>query len=173
MSVGQCLALRPTVLGLVVAGGFGLLASGVVVRRPRTGAFAPLVVAAVIAVLSLAAARHGLGFPASRPLLAALLTVPPGVAVTITTVELGSDELAASADWWAWVAGHLLMYAAGIVVAGELGGLLDRAALPDQHADILGGGPPWLGMFVFVVASSLYFRPPRTWGRGSDDGGTV
>jgi hypothetical protein len=146
---------------LVVAGGFGLLASGVVVHRRTAGAFAPLMLAAIVAALSVAIG-HGLDFPASRPLLAALVTVPLGAAVTITTIELAPIAFVAKAGWSALVAGQLMLYAAGIIVAGELGGLLRRAALPDQHADLLGGGPPWLEMVVFVVASSLYFRPRRT-----------
>lgn len=167
MAVGQCLALRPTMLGLVIAGGFGLLAGRMVVGRRTTGAsgaFAPLVVATVIAVLAMEFARHGFGFAAARPLIAALVTLPPGVAVTITVVELVSDQLVAAASRLAMLAGQMLLYTAGIIVAGELGGLLGQAALPDQHADLVGVGAPWLGMFVFVAASSLYFRRPRAWG---------
>ena len=175
------MALRPTVLGLVVAGGFGLLAGNIVVRRRAAGAlgaFAPLVVAAIIAALSLEIAQHGLGFPLLRPLIAALVTLPPGVAVTIAIVELASDELVAAASGLALVTAPLLLYVAGIIVAGELGSLLGRAALPDQHADIIGGGAPWLGMGVFVVATALYFRGPRAWGhrrrcQGSDPGGII
>ncbi|HEY0806635.1 MAG TPA: hypothetical protein VGD84_16295 [Pseudonocardiaceae bacterium] len=179
MAVGQCLALRPTVLGLVIAGGFGLLAGNIVVRRRTTGAFgalAPLVVATIIAALSLAIAKHGPVFPPLRPLIAALVTLPPGVALTIATVALASDELVAAASGLALVAGLLLLYSAGIIVAGELDGLLGRVALPDQHADLVGRGAPWLGMCLFVVASSLYFRRPRAWGHRrahaeSDPGG--
>jgi hypothetical protein len=164
MAVGQCLALRPTMLGLVVAGGFGLLASNIVVRRRGAGglgAFTPLVVAGIIAALSLEIAKHGLAFPLVRPLISALVTLPPGVAVTIATVELASDELVAAASVLALVTGQLLLYAVGIIIAGELGNLLGRAALPDQHADLIGDGAPWLGMGVFVVASLCYLRGPR------------
>jgi hypothetical protein len=168
MAVGQCLALRPTMLCLVVAGGFGLLASTIVVRRRSAGApgaFAPLAVAGIIAALSLEIAQHGPAFPLVRPLLAALVTLPPAVAVTIATVELASDELVAAASVLALVTGQLLLYAVGIIIAGELSGLLGRAALPDQHTDLIGNGAPWLGMCVFVVASLLYLRRPGAWGR--------
>jgi hypothetical protein len=154
-------------LGLVVAGGFGLLASTIVVRRHS--AFAPLVVAGIIAALSLEIAKHGLAFPLVRPLLAALVTLPPGVAVTIATVELASDGLVAAASVLALVTGQLLLYTVGIIVAGELGNLLGAAALPDQHADLIGNGAPWLGICVFVVVSLLYLRPPRAWRRGPSD----
>ena len=163
MAVGQCLVIAPTVLCLVVATGSGMFASCVVLRtrgsRPL-GVFVPLVVASIVASFSFEAVRHGLVGPASGPLAAALVTFPPGTALTTAAVELASDSLVADAGRIAVVTVALLLFAMGTVTDVELAGL---PTLPGTSADLC-SGTMWLGAAVFLVASTVCFRWPA-WAR--------
>lgn len=156
LAVGQCLVIVPTMVGLVVATLSGACTSCLVLgarNAHRSAAFAPPLMATAIAVLSFEAVRHHLVGPASGPLAAALVMLPPGTALIIVTVELAARSLAHTGGV-VLVTTQLVLFAAGTLMDAQLGEL---PALSDiaVHA---GPGPMWLGAGVLVVTSIAGFR---------------
>ena len=158
-AVGQCLIVAPTALGLTVATIAGVGTSCLVLRnrgRYSFGVFVPLVLATIVAASSYEAIRHGLVWPPLAPLAAALVTFPPGTALTTATLELAADGMVAAAGRGTLLIVVWLMFAAATVIDAALAGL---PMLPGASGS-LGAGTTWLGGAIFVGASVAYFRWP-------------
>lgn len=163
LSVGLCLLLIPTIEGVVVAFGLGLLVGlAKLVPSEALQLVLPTLAAFVSAVAVYLLAQYiGVGDPL-RLLIAPLATFLPGAALTTATVELASREMVAGASRLVTGLMQLALLAVGILAAGAVVGIGDSDYRPIQSVTIF----PWwialLGVVMFAVGIYLYLSVP-TW----------
>lgn len=162
--VGLCLILRPTPLDLVVGAVLGALVGTLILatRGHRVLLMlTPVVATTVVAALTFIAVEQGIADPGLRTMIAPLITLLPGSALTTATVELASGEMVAGASRLVAGGMQLLLMAFGIVAGAELAGLPDADVLSQGEVNLLGWWAPWLGLVVFGTATAIYFSAPR------------
>jgi uncharacterized membrane protein YjjP (DUF1212 family) len=163
-AVGICLVLDPEPSELGVAAVLGLIVAVIkLLARDRAWlqVLLPVVAALTVSSATFFAAEHGLVDGTLRPLIASLITLLPGAALTTATVELASGEMIAGSSRLVYGALQLLLLAFGIVAGAELGGLPSQEALTDVQANHLGWWAAWVGVLVFGVGMFLHFSAPR------------
>lgn len=160
LTVGLGLMLHPVVGALpayVVAGAaVGLLT----LWAERWSGMA--IVLPVVASLTVAWAAFELGKPVlgAWPLdiiIPALVTLLPGAALTMATVELSAGSMISGAARLLFGLQRMLLLAFGITMAIQLAGLKGA----HETTDTLGGWAPWLGVLVFCAGHFLASSVPR------------
>jgi uncharacterized membrane protein YjjB (DUF3815 family) len=96
-----------------------------------------------------------------RSMVAPLVTVLPGAALTMAVVELSAAQIVSGAS--RLVAGilQLLLLAFGIVAAAQVVGLPTTDELVDAPANHIGWWAPWAGVLLVGIGSYLYHSAPR------------
>lgn len=164
MTIGLCLILNPSWTDVAIAALFGGFVGTVVhLTRERHAllVLTPVICAIAVSALTFEAVKHGIADPGLRTLIAPLVTFLPGGVLTTATVELASGEMVAGASRLVFGTLQLLLLAFGIVAGAELVGLPSESVIQDEHVNLLGWWAPWLGVFVFAIAASLWFSAPR------------
>src|SRR3954467_12081696 len=164
MTLGLCLVLRPTPSDLPVSAGLGALVGVLALLardRPTLRVLVPVLSATVVAAVTFELVKHGAVDPGMSSLIAPLVTFLPGSALTTATVELASGEMVAGSSRLVFGSLRLLLLAFGIIAGTQLVSLPHPQALLGQHTDALGPWAPWLGVFIFGVAVTIYFSAPR------------
>jgi uncharacterized membrane protein YjjB (DUF3815 family) len=164
MTVGLCLVLRPTPGDIPISAGLGALVGVLALvsrNRPTLRVLVPVLSAAAVSALSFELVKHGTVDPGMSALIAPLVTFLPGGALTTGIVELASGEMVAGASRLVFGSDQLLLLAFGIVAGVELVGLPSEAVVHDASVALLGVWAPWLGVFVFGIATAFYFSAPE------------
>lgn len=161
--VFSALVTEPTVLNLVAATVLGFMVGVMWTVSERVAVLAPVtpVLAAVlVAGLCIVGAQYlSLDHVGLRALIPPLAVFLPGLAITVSVIELAAGEVISGAS--RLVAGfmQLAQLAFGIFIGSHMLGL-DDTQLTSQALNKLGPWAPWLGVGVFVVGSMLFLAPP-------------
>jgi uncharacterized membrane protein YjjB (DUF3815 family) len=108
----------------------------------------PTVAALTVSAAVFFATEHGIVDNAAlRPLIASLVTLLPGAALTTATVELASGEMIAGSSRLVYGVLQLLLLAFGIVAGAALAGLPSDQALTASSSELLGYAG-WIGQIV-------------------------
>lgn len=164
MTAGLSLVLRPTLDDLALAAGLGLwvgcldLWAG---RRRTVRTLIPVVAAMSVSAISFVAVRHGVADPGLNTVVAPLVAMLPGAALTTATVELASGEMVAGASRLVDGTLQLMLLAFGIVAGAQLAGGAAGHALDAGAPELLGAWAPWLGVLLFGIATALYVSAPK------------
>lgn len=164
-STGLALVMEPTAVNLAAAAVLGLLVGSLLTvseRIPLFGQLAPVLSAVLVAALCIVGAQYlELDHVGLRALIPPLAVFLPGVAITISVIELTANDLVSGAS--RLIAGfiQLAQLAFGILIAGHLLGL-EEGQLTADAVNKLGPWAPWLGVGVYVVGVMLFLAPPLT-----------
>lgn len=162
-SAGLALVMEPTVLNLVAATLLGFMVGvmwTVSERVPVLAPVTPVLAAVLVAGLCIVGAQYlSLDHVGLRALIPPLAVFLPGLAITVSVIELAAGDVISGAS--RLVAGfmQLAQLAFGIFIASHMLGL-DDAQLTSQAVNKLGPWAPWLGVGVFVVGIMLFLAPP-------------
>ena len=162
-SAGLALVMEPTVLNLVAATVLGFMVGvmwTVSERVPVLAPVTPVLAAGLVAGLCIVGAQYlSLDHVGLRALIPPLAVFLPGLAITVSVIELAAGDVISGAS--RLVAGfmQLAQLAFGIFIASHMLGL-DDAQLTSQAVNKLGPWAPWLGVGVFVVGIMLFLAPP-------------
>lgn len=162
-SAGLSLLMEPTLINLGVAALLGLLVGvllSVSERIPVLALLAPVLSAVMVAGLCIGGAQYlGLDHVGLRALIPPLAVFLPGVAITVSVIELAANDVIAGAS--RLIAGfmQLALLAFGIIIASQMFGLAD-GQLTAQQVNKLGPWAPWIGVAVFVLGIMLFLAPP-------------
>ncbi|WP_425005368.1 threonine/serine ThrE exporter family protein [Mycolicibacterium sp. S3B2] len=162
-SAGLALVMEPTVLNLVAATVLGFMVGvmwTVSERVPVLAPVTPVLAAVLVAGLCIVGAQYlSLDHVGLRALIPPLAVFLPGLAITVSVIELAAGDVISGAS--RLVAGfmQLAQLAFGIFIASHMLGL-DDAQLTSQAVNKLGPWAPWLGVGVFVVGIMLFLAPP-------------
>ncbi|MDY6995555.1 MAG: threonine/serine exporter family protein [Actinomycetota bacterium] len=162
-SAGLALLMEPTLINLAAAAVLGLLVGlllSVSERLSVLALLAPVLSAVLVAGLCIAGAQYlGLDHVGLRALIPPLAVFLPGVAITVSVIELAANDVISGAS--RLIAGfmQLAMLAFGIIIASQMFGLED-GQLTAQALNKLGPWAPWVGVAVFVAGIMLFLAPP-------------
>lgn len=161
LTAGLALLLQPTLGGMAMAFGLGLLVG--LLKLPRLATLDlifPVVAAFVVAATVFAITHHtGIGDNPVRILIPPLATFLPGGVLTIATVELAAGQMISGASRLVTGMVQLGLLAFGIVAAATLIGV-DERVLIDDPVNRLGPWAPWLGVLILAVGDYLHFSAP-------------
>lgn len=162
LTVGLGLILHPAAGTLPTYLVFGAFVGLLTVWAERWAGMA--VILPVVAAFAVSWAAFELGKPVLDvwPLdvvIPALVTLLPGAALTMATVELAAGSMISGASRLVYGLERLLLLAFGITLGIQLAGL----QTPHEPSEGLGGWAPWLGVLVFAVGHYLASSvPPRS-----------
>ncbi|WP_099023183.1 threonine/serine exporter family protein [Mycolicibacterium palauense] len=162
-SGGLSLVMEPTALNFLTAAVLGLLVGLLRLlgeRVPGLDPLTPVVSALMVSALCIAGARYlGLDHVGLRALIPPLAAFLPGVAITLSVVELTARDVVSGAS--RLIAGFMQMaqLAFGILIATQIPGLRD-AELSSEAINKLGWWAPWVGVVVYAVGVMLFLAPP-------------
>ncbi len=162
-SAGLALMMEPTAINLVAAAVLGLLVGSLCTLAERIsvlGLLTPVISAVLVAGLCIAGAQYlDLDHVGLRALIPPLAVFLPGVAITVSVIELAANDVISGAS--RLIAGfmQLAQLAFGILIASQMLGLED-GQLTSQVLNKLGPWAPWAGVGVFVVGIMLFLGPP-------------
>jgi uncharacterized membrane protein YjjP (DUF1212 family) len=162
LTVGLGLMLNPTATALPA---YAVL--GVVVGLLRWWAdrdrllelVLPVATSFVVTWLSFEFAAEVLDSPPLDIVIPSLVTLLPGAALTMATVELSAGSMISGASRLIYGLERLLLLTFGIAVGAEVAGL----STLDKHVEAtpLGAWAPWLGVLVFGVGHFFASSAPR------------
>ena len=162
-SAGLALVMEPTVLNLMAATVLGFMVGvmwTVTERVPAVAPVTPVLAAVLVAGLCIVGAQYlSLDHVGLRALIPPLAVFLPGLAITVSVIELAAGDVISGAS--RLVAGfmQLAQLTFGIFIASHMLGF-DDAQLTSQAVNKLGPWAPWLGVGVFVVGIMLFLAPP-------------
>ena len=162
-SAGLALVMEPSVLNLALATVLGVMVGALCTvgeRVPVLSPLTPVLSAILVAALCIAGAQYlELDHVGLRALIPPLAVFLPGLAITVSVIELSSNDVISGAS--RLIAGfmQLAQLAFGIFIASHMLGLED-GQLTAQAVNKLGDWAPWLGVGVFVVGVMLFLAPP-------------
>lgn len=162
-SAGLALVMEPSALNLALATVLGVMVGALCTvseRVPILGPLTPVLSAILVAALCIAGAQYlELDHVGLRALIPPLAVFLPGLAITVSVIELSSNDVISGAS--RLIAGfmQLAQLAFGIFIASHMLGL-DDGQLTAQAINKLGAWAPWLGVGVFVVGVMLFLAPP-------------
>jgi uncharacterized membrane protein YjjP (DUF1212 family) len=161
LTAGLALLLQPTLGGMLVAFGLGLLVG--LLKLPRLATLDlifPVVAAFVVAATVFTITHHsGVGDNPVRVLIPPLATFLPGGVLTIATVELAAGQMISGASRLVTGMVQLGLLAFGIVAAATLIGV-DQGVLIDEPVSRLGPWAPWVGVLIVALGDHLHFSAP-------------
>lgn len=162
MTLGLGLMLNPTASALPAYVVLGALMGALNLwaeRSPGVAVILPMLAATVVSWLAFTLAEPVLDAAPLDIVIPSLVTLLPGAALTLATIELASGSIMSGASRLVYGLERLLLLTFGIAVGVEIAGL------PELPADSvpLGGWAPWLGVLIFGLGVFLAFSvPPRT-----------
>lgn len=159
LTVGLGLMLNPSasalpaylVLGVIV----GLLSLWAE-RSPSVAVVLPMLTAFVVTYLAFALAKPLLDAASLDIVIPSLVTMLPGAALTMATVELASGSMISGSSRLVYGLSRLLLLTFGIALGVDLAG---RPDLPSQVIP-LGPWAPWVGVLVFGIGVFLAHSVP-------------
>ena len=148
LTVGLGLLLNPTAAALPVYFGLGLVVGLLALWGERTYVVAlilPVLTAFVVTWLSFEFAEPMLGTAPLDIVIPSLVTLLPGAALTMATIELSVGSMISGSARLVYGLERLLLLTFGIAMG------LNAAGLPDvvEAAEPLGPWAPWLGVLIF------------------------
>lgn len=160
-SAGIALLLQPTAGAVAAAAGLGLMVGALKLFAANRGMLSnllPTTAAFLVATVALAATHYG--FIASSPLnvlLAALVTLLPGGALAVATMELAYGGMVSGAV--RFVAGllQLAFLILGMVMAASLVGVPPDRLLVQGAQTSLGPWAGWAGVVLFGFGHVLHY----------------
>lgn len=128
-------------------------------RAPAVAVVLPMLSAAVVTWLAFTLAEPVLHTPPLDIVIPTLVTLLPGAALTLATIELSAGSMISGSSRLVYGLERLLLLTFGIALGVEVAGL--PTAPPD--AVPLGPWAPWAGVLVFGVGVVLaHAVPPRS-----------
>lgn len=159
-TVGLGMLRGPVAAALVGYAALGLLVGllGLVAARWRALAMVlPVVAALIVTIVSYLFADQLAGGDAAQLLIPPLITLLPGAALTVATIELATGAMVAGASRLIYAFSVLFLLAFGILVGIEIMG----AHAPQiQHVATLGWWAPWVGVLLIGVGIYMYYNAP-------------
>ena len=160
LTVGLGLILHPAAGTLPTYLLFGAFVGLLTVWAERWAGMA--IILPVVAAFGVSWAAFELGKPVLDvwPLdvvIPALVTLLPGAALTMATVELSAGSMISGASRLVYGLERLLLLTFGITLGIQVAGLQS----PHEPSPGLGGWAPWLGVLVFAVGHFLASSVPR------------
>jgi uncharacterized membrane protein YjjP (DUF1212 family) len=157
--VGLGMIIKPTPAGLLCFAALGLLV-GVLKLVAQVFSILsqalPVVAALLVTVVAVVLATQLQVPQASRLIIPALVTMLPGTALTIGSMELASGEMIAGTSRLVYGLNVLLLLAFGILLGSHLIGNPPRV----PAAGALGWWAPWAGVILVGVGFFLHFSAP-------------
>ena len=160
LSVGIGLVIGPELYALPAYAVLGALVAVLVLsarRWPTLAVALPVVAAVLVTVLAVRLIAPLTDVDTFRLLAPPLVSLLPGAALTLATIELTTDQMVAGASRLVWGIAQLLLLTFGILVGLGLAGSPPRGTGATQ----LGLWAPWLGVAIVAVGFLLYSSAPR------------
>jgi uncharacterized membrane protein YjjP (DUF1212 family) len=157
--VGLGMIIKPTPAGLLCFAALGVLVGLLKLAAELFGILSqalPVVAALLVTVVAIVLANQLRVPQASRLIIPALVTLLPGTALTIGSMELASGEMIAGTSRLVYGLNVLLLLAFGILLGSHLIG--NPAKEPAGVA--LGWWAPWVGVLLVGVGFFLHFSAP-------------
>jgi uncharacterized membrane protein YjjB (DUF3815 family) len=157
--VGLGMIIRPTPAGLLCFAALGMLVGVLKLVAEMFSILSqalPVVAALLVTVVSVVLANQLHVPQASRLIIPALVTMLPGTALTIGSMELASGEMIAGTSRLVYGLNVLLLLAFGILLGSHLIG--DPTKEPSGTA--LGWWAPWIGVLLVGIGFFLHFSAP-------------
>ncbi|MFS0701882.1 threonine/serine exporter ThrE family protein [Cellulomonas sp. 179-A 4D5 NHS] len=161
MTLGLGLLLNPTASALpayVVLGALLGVLNLWAERSPGIAVVLPMLAASVVSWLAFTFAEPVLGAAPLDIVIPSLVTLLPGAALTVATIELASGSIMSGSSRLVYGLERLLLLTFGIALGVEVAGLPGSPA----GSVPLGAWAPWAGVLVFGLGVFLAFSvPPR------------
>jgi uncharacterized membrane protein YjjP (DUF1212 family) len=157
--VGLGMIIRPTPAGLICFAALGVLVGLLKLVAELfsiLSAALPVVAALLVTVVSVVLANQLHVPAASRLIIPALVTLLPGTALTIGSMELASGEMVSGTSRLVYGLNVLLLLAFGILLGGHLIGLPSK----EPSVAALGWWAPWVGVVLVGIGFFLHFSAP-------------
>jgi uncharacterized membrane protein YjjP (DUF1212 family) len=157
--VGLGMIIKPTPTGLICFAALGVLVGLLKLVAELfsiLSAALPVVAALLVTVVSVVLADELHVPQASRLIIPALVTLLPGTALTIGSMELASGEMIAGTSRLVYGLNVLLLLAFGILLGGHLIGLPSK----EPAVAALGWWAPWVGVVLVGIGFFLHFSAP-------------
>jgi uncharacterized membrane protein YjjP (DUF1212 family) len=158
--VGLGMITNPTAKALLCYAALGVLVG---ILKLVAGIFSilsealPVIAALLVTVVSIVLAEQFHVPQASRLIIPALVTLLPGAALTIGSMELASGEMIAGTSRLVYGLNVLLLLAFGLLVGNHLIGSPPH----EPVAAALGWWAPWVGVLVVGIGFFLHFSAPN------------
>lgn len=160
LTLGLGLMLHPVVGALpayLVAGAVVGLLTVWAERWTGMAVILPVVAAFVVSWAAFELGKPVIGAWPLDIIIPALVTLLPGAALTMATVELAAGSMISGASRLMYGLERLLLLSFGITLAIQLAGLKGA----HSPTETLGGWAPWLGVLVFCAGHFLASSVPR------------
>jgi uncharacterized membrane protein YjjP (DUF1212 family) len=160
LTVGLGLMMNPTAAALPAYAVLGVLVGLLqwwADRNRLMELVLPVATAFAITWASFELAARWLSSPALDIVIPSLVTLLPGAALTMATVELSVGSMISGSARLVYGLERLLLLTFGIAMGANAAGVPDRAGL----AEPLGAWAPWLGVLVFGFGHYLASSAPR------------
>ena len=157
--VGLGMIIRPTPAGLLCFAALGVLVGLLKLVAEIFGILSqalPVVAALLVTVVAVVLANTLHVPQASRLIIPALVTMLPGTALTIGSMELASGEMIAGTSRLVYGLNVLLLLAFGILLGSHLIGIPAK----EPAAAALGWWAPWAGVLLVGIGFFLHFSAP-------------
>ncbi len=160
LTIGFGLVLDPIASALPIYAVLGLLVGVVVVYGPRVPTLAlilPIAAAFGVTSLTIAVLAPLVGDDAIRLVTPALVSLLPGLTLTLAAVELTGNQVVAGASRLIYGGAQLGLLAFGLFAAITIFGAPAGAAPQSQ----LGAWAPWLGVALTALGYTLFSVAPK------------
>jgi uncharacterized membrane protein YjjP (DUF1212 family) len=157
--LGLGMIIRPTPTGLLCFAALGVLVGILKLVAQVFGILSqalPVVAALLVTVVAVVLANQLHVPQASRLIIPPLVTMLPGTALTIGSMELASGEMIAGTSRLVYGLNVLLLLAFGILLGSHLIGAPDK--VPPGAA--IGWWAPWIGVALVGIGFFLHFSAP-------------
>jgi uncharacterized membrane protein YjjP (DUF1212 family) len=157
--VGLGMIIRPTPAGLLCFAALGALVGVLKLVAEMFSILSlalPVVAALLVTVVAVVLANELHVPQASRLIIPALVTMLPGTALTIGSMELASGEMIAGTSRLVYGLNVLLLLAFGILLGSHLIGPPSQV----HAAAALGRWAPWIGVLLVGIGFFLHFSAP-------------
>jgi uncharacterized membrane protein YjjP (DUF1212 family) len=158
--VGLGMITNPTAKALLCYAALGILVG---ILKLVAGIFSilsealPVIAALLVTVVAIVMAEQLHVPQASRLIIPALVTLLPGAALTIGSMELASGEMISGTSRLVYGLNVLLLLAFGLLVGNHLIG----SPSSEPGAAALGWWAPWVGVLVVGIGFYLHFSAPN------------
>jgi uncharacterized membrane protein YjjP (DUF1212 family) len=157
--VGLGMIIKPTPAGLLCFAALGVLVGTLKLVAEVFSILSqalPVIAALLVTVVSIVLANELHVPQASRLIIPALVTLLPGTALTIGSMELASGEMIAGTSRLVYGLNVLLLLAFGILLGGHLIGSPHK----EPAGVALGWWAPWIGVVLVGIGFFLHFSAP-------------
>lgn len=161
LTVGLGLILNPTASALPAYPVLGVLCGILAWLSLRSEALALILTVATAFTVSWAAFRFAgplLDAPALDIVIPSLVTLLPGAALTIATIELSSGSIISGSTRLVFGLERLLLLTFGIAMGAQVAGLTTD---PIADPEAIGRWGPWVGVLFLGIGHYLYASAPR------------